>query len=267
MEPCEFLNELEAEHREWLATFDDRYLRNWERLRDADYEAAMTEVSVRRILQYHDVAVEPNEDLTGSTRRPDFKCEKDGEKFYVEVTCIGIEKVVEQTGLPFPTEKGARDYGSLNDAFWGACKRKASQCGNLDLPTIVAVGTFHTSASMICLQKPHINMLLTGETKIAWKIDSRTGTAVGDSFQTTELRSAVFLCPDKDIDVGFARSSVSALLVCGLGVDPPRTLGIQHPNPENRFDSAILPDIEFGEVEIDRESRQFHVNWPKGNDD
>jgi hypothetical protein len=267
MEPCEFLNELEAEHRVWLSCFDEQYLRNWEKLRDADYEAAMTEASVRRILQRHGVMVEPNEDLAGSTRRPDFRCEKDGQRFYVEVTCVAIEKVVEETGLPHPTERGARHYSSLNDAFWGACKRKASQCGNLGGPAIVAVGTFHTTASVICLGKPHIDMLLTGETKLAWNIDMRTGSAVGDTYQITELRSAVFLRPDKDTEVGFARGSISALLVCGLGVEPPRTLGVRHPNPERPFPSEILPDIEFGEVEIDRASGRMQVKWPKGDDD
>lgn len=221
MEPCEFLDELEAEHRAWLAPFDGQYLRNWEKLRDADYEAAMMEASVRRILQQRSVTVKPNEDLTGDTRQPDLVCEKDGERFYVEVTCIRIEKVVEETGLPHPSDERARNYRSLTDAFWGACKRKAKQCGTPDRPSIVAVGTFHEKASVICVEKPHLEELLTGETKIAWNIDRRTGSAVGDPYQTTELRSAAFLCFESDKDVGFARSSISALLVCNPGVDPP----------------------------------------------
>ena len=236
MEPSDFLDNLKAEHSEWLVLFNDQYLRNWENLLSSDNEAAMTEAYVRRILQQHGVTVEPNEDLTGNTRQPDFKCQKEGYKFYVEVTCINIEKVVKETGLPhhLPDHK-ARHYSLLNDAFWDACKRKASQCGNCDASVIIAVGTFHYRASCTCLAKPHVEMLLTGETSIACNLDTKKGSVVGAPYQITGLRSAVFLN-----NSGFARDSISALLVCGLGAEPPTILGIRHPNPKHSFKTANI---------------------------
>ena len=197
LEPSDFLDELECEHREWLSNFDGRYLTRFANVKSGNYEAAMTEAAVRRLLQQHGVNVEPNEDLDGSSQQPDFACTKSGAKFFVEVTCISIDKVVEETHLPYPTESGARHYSMLNDSFWSACKGKAKQCSGLDHPTLVAVGTFHTAASVLCVSKPHVDMLLTGETKIAWNIDVRTGGPVGDTFLQTELYSAAFLRPDR----------------------------------------------------------------------
>ena len=65
LEPYEFLDELEGEHRSWLSAFDGRYLRKFEKLLKDHYEAAMTEAAVRRLLERHGVAVEPNEDPMG----------------------------------------------------------------------------------------------------------------------------------------------------------------------------------------------------------
>ncbi len=49
MQPDEELDALADEHRRWLSSFDAQYLLNWEKLYAADYEAAMTEASIRRI--------------------------------------------------------------------------------------------------------------------------------------------------------------------------------------------------------------------------
>ena len=62
----DLLNELESEHRRWLSSFHDQYLRNFEKVRNGNYEAAMTEAAVRRLLERHRVSVEPAEDLTGN---------------------------------------------------------------------------------------------------------------------------------------------------------------------------------------------------------
>jgi len=53
LQPNRFLDELVAEHRDWLSDHDDQYLKNFDKLINADYEAAMTEASVRRMLQGH----------------------------------------------------------------------------------------------------------------------------------------------------------------------------------------------------------------------
>lgn len=266
LQPNEFFNELEAEHRQWLSASDAQYLRNFEKIFNADYEAAMTEAAVRRLLQGYGVSIDPNEDLTGASRQPDFFCSDQSHNFYVEVTCISIEKAVKKTGMPdIPTGK-AQHYSMLNDSFWSSCKGKAAQCGNLDHPVLVAIGTFHHSASCLCVEKHHVEMLLTGETKIAWNMDMTTGQQVGETYLQTDLYSAVFLKPEKETEIGFARSSISGLLLCGLGVEPPKTLGILHPNPVRRFEQTTLADVSFCEVAINQKTDVLTTSWTGGSD-
>ena len=262
LEPYEFLDELEGEHRGWLAPFDGRYLRKFENLLKGNYEAAMTEAAVRRLLERQGVAVEPNEDLTGASKQPDLFCTHARQEFYVEVTCISIEKATKKTGLPVdPRETGFRSYSSLNDAFWAACKGKVTQCAGLDHPALVAVGTHHAQASALCVSEPHAEMLLTGETKIAWNLDLTTGSQAGDTYLSTELHFATFLKRDPSVEVAFRRGPIAGLLLCGFGVDPPECLGILHPNPEHHFDPAALENIRFCEVSLDRANGTLATSW------
>lgn len=261
------MQQLADEHRQWLSAFDPQHLANWEKMLKADDEAAMTEAGIRRMLQRHGVTVEPNEKLTGTCGGPDFRCTVNESHFYVEVTCITLATAERRSGI----KDGARGFAPFNvmgmtEAIFSECQNKAPQCGNLDGPALVAVGTFHGTAAMVGFDKVPINCVLTGKTKMAWDIDISTGQQVGDSYQTTELQSAAFLRPDKTQDVGFARNSISGVLVCAVGLGSMKTLGVVHPNPVRPFDSALLPNIDFGSVEIDRTSKQLSVNWSGGND-
>jgi hypothetical protein len=272
LRPNQYFDALVDEQRRWLSEFDPRYLANWEKNLSAAEESALAEAGVRRLLEGYGVRVEPNEDLTGAGQRPDFRCEVNGNGFEVEVTHISIEKATRVTGL-VEGRTGACNYSSLNDAIFVACKGKAEQCAHALHPTLLAVATFHSQASMICLDKPHVETLLTGETKITWGMDMRTCQKVGDVYQSTELRSAAFLRPDGSQEVGFARSSISALVLCGLGalsrdshgVWRPKVIGVLHPNAARPFNPAILPPVEFGQVALDRPFRQLHVTWPQGD--
>jgi hypothetical protein len=267
LEPCEFLGTLEAEHCSWLVAFDAQYLRNFEKLYKADYEAAMTEAAVRRFLEEQHIDVQPAEDLSGKVQRPDFLCTASNSKFYVEVTCIAIQKVIDQTALPHPSQSGTQHDAPLNDALWSACRGKAAQCGDLDYPSLVAIGTHHSSASALCIKEPKVDMLLTGTTSISWNMDVRTGSKVGDVFLSTDLRSATFLRADPINGIGFARSSVSGLLLCGFGILPHKVLGILHPNPARPFDRCLLPDVTFCEVAIDDASGTLSTHWSRIKND
>jgi hypothetical protein len=271
MLPNEFLDGLVAEHRSWLLSFDPQCLSNWNKILGSDEEAALAEAGVRRMLQSIGVRVEPNKNPSGEG--PDFQCESSECKFRVEVTHLSIAKVTEVTGL-VERQTGCRAYGTLNNAIFNACRGKAEQCGGSQYPTLLAIATFHSDASALCFGRPHVDMLLTGETKITWNVNVRTGEQVGDPYQTTELRSATFLRPDRTQEIGFARSSISALLLCGLGAHfrdrrgiwRPRVVGILHPNPAREFCPTTLPSIEFAYIQINRASRQLRVKW-QGEED
>lgn len=264
-----YWKKLAEEHRAWLAAFDPQYLANWEKMLKADSEAALCEAGVRQRLQAEGVSVEPNERLTGNCGGPDFRCSIKDSTFYVEVTCISISTVEARTGLPAMPSPGMKAFPpfGMTEAVFAECVNKAKQCGNLDAPALVAVGTFHTEGAMLGFKKIIVASVLTGKTKIAWNIDMATGQQAGDTFQMTELESAAFLKPDKTQEVGFARSSISGVLLCGLGCLPGQFLGVLHPNPARPFDPALLPGVNLGQVQLDRTSRQLHVTWSRSDDD
>jgi hypothetical protein len=254
--------ELIDEHRRWLGSFDPQHSRNWEKLLDADREAAMSEASIRRLLQQNKNRVEPNEDLAGLKQTPDFRCGQTGKTFFVEVACIKIDTATEITGLsPRPLGQ-AQNYADLNKALFGACIRKTPQCSGLEQPALVAVCTFHWQATMLCFRKQKIATLLTGSELITYKWDSATGAGYGEAFLTTKLQKAAFIKPaDNSSGMAHARNPVSAMLACGLGGDHARALGILHPLPVYEFDRAMLPDVAFCRLCDGYQSGKLSTEW------
>jgi len=166
----EHMQALADEHRNWLAQFDARYTVKWDNMLNSDNEAAMAEASVCRRLHQYGVMVEPNEDLDTSKQAPDFRCERFGIEFCVEVACIRIETAENVTGIPneVPYQGGC---SPLNLAVFNKCIQKARQSSSVDVPVLVAVGTWHGFAAMQFKQRPIVNMLLTGNTKMTWDIN------------------------------------------------------------------------------------------------
>jgi hypothetical protein len=260
--------QLADEHRYWLSAFDPQYRSNWEKMLNADSEAALCEAGVRRRLERSGVRVEPNESLTGKDRAPDFRCFSDRDHFYVEVTCISIATAERRSDIkPEPSGFSPFNPWGMVEAVFAECKNKAPQCANLDRPALVAVGTFHTTAAMIGLKKVLVEGLLTGKTVMAWDVDDRTGQQAGDAYRFTEMRAAAFLQSDPTHEFRFARNSISGVLILGLGSSPGRCLGVLHPNPVRPFDPTLLADIEFGSVEIDEKQGQLRIRWASGSDE
>ena len=110
-------------------------------------------------------------------------------------------------------------------------------------------------------------MLMTGMTTMSVTIDKETLSVVGGIHQASELRSAAFLRFEQGDTIGFARSSISGLLLCGLSLQPTWVIGVLHPNAARPFDSRLLPGVAFGRVEVDVQTGDLRVQWPNGGDD
>jgi hypothetical protein len=52
-------------------------------------------------------------------------------------------------------------------------------------------------------------------------------------------------------------------LLCGISFDPPRVIGVLHPNPMHVFRPELLPGIEFGQVQVDQQSGRIQMRWPE----
>ena len=264
--PPEFVSKLAGEHRDWLSNFDRQFLINWHKLANNDLESALCEAGVRRLLQRYGATVEPGEDLNGAERRPDFMCKSGDHEFAVEVVSISVQKATEHTGLEH-VPAGAANYKLLNNWIFRAAISKTPQCSNVSCPSLIAVSTFHWSAARSSFRRPIVDMLLTGRPKFGWNFDTKLGKAVGRPFTFTELESAVFLKPLPNGAIGFARSTVSGLLLCGLSHEPEIILGIRHPNPVHRFDCGQLNGIPFCDVCIDHSTGVLSPEWTEGSHD
>lgn len=247
----------------WIERFDVQHARNWAHLYRRDPEAAMCEATYWAVLTDCGVSVEPNADLAGTKRTPDFVCHKDGQKFYVEVTCIRTETAAEHTLLPSSLSLEAQFYAPLNDAIFSEVTKKTPQCANLDAPCVLAVGTFHYHASVSCIRKVFVEWLLTGETSISSYFDPRTGDAVGEPFESTNLKSSAFLRPSRLIGIEPARKPISALLVAGFGCEPVNVYGVIHPHPVHEFDPQLIDRIAFCRVKYDIANATIRTEWTR----
>ena len=240
--------EVIQKHRGWLQNFGKQRLKKWEDLLKNNPEAAICEAKTRKLLSDHNVIVEPYEDL--STGGPDFVCTKDSKTFYVETTCISIEAATKESDL-YPTDSPEVDdsaYRNMTEKFRSEITRKTKQCSKVKAPRIVVVATLHPKASDCCIiDECSVEELLTGTTYITGEINTRSGRKVGDTYQSTRLENSVFILPKKGSpnQIEDARNSVSAVLLCGFGLNPLNVIGCLHPNPNYPFDRSLLPDVKF----------------------
>jgi hypothetical protein len=247
----------------WIETFDNRHARNWAHLYRNDREAALWEAAVWGILSDCDVHVEPNADLDGAKRAPDFACHKDGHEFFTEATVIRIGTAEAKTSLPHLPDASptAQHYANLNNAVFDQCWQKADQCSQVAAPCLLAIGTFHFEASALCVQKHHVENLLTGSTGFAMEIDREEGRAFGNPYQVTDLSKPSLFMKPGPTGISRARTSISALLIGGLGCSPPQMLGLPNPQPTYEFDRALLPYIEFCRVTCDLGANTLETEW------
>lgn len=256
---------LECEHARWLEAFDSRHLVAWKKLLDDDYEAALTEAGVRRLLQEQGVAVEPNTFQNVVGKCPDFRCEIGGSRYYVEVTCIKIATARRKTGIS-DKPSGASMYSPLTEAIQAECKSKTRQCAGLDAPILLAIGTFHGFAGAVCFDKQHLESVLIGEPFLSFDFDTTLGHVVGEPHNATSLKGAAFVAVDRDGEcLKPQRQSISGILFVSFSSSHPRGRGVLNPGAQRTFQLHMLPGIEFGTSSIDISSRQVTVSWSSVN--
>jgi hypothetical protein len=248
-------------HIEWLQSFKNRYKTRWEKLLKTDPEAAICEATSRALLQSQGVTVRPNEDL--SIGGPDYLCRRGDKDFYLEVTCITKDKVTEKAELD-ERPSSAGHYRLLTSVFRYELSQKVRQCSGLDKPCLVVLGTLHFQGGALCFRGRAVEDLLTGTGEIVIPYDSDRGEAVGDPHQITNLSNSAFIkfetCGGTKIE--FARSPISAVLLCGFGCQPPVVVGALHPNPKHPFERGLLPDLKFARLADGwQQTGQIEVEW------
>ena len=227
----------------------------------------MCEAAVRRFLVASGISVSPNENLSGTSKAPDVRCQRGSSHFYVEVRSISIRRATQISGLCDEAQiQSAINPTPLTSEVFEICKEKASQCSHADAPVLLAIATAHSRAAMLSLSPPYPDMVLCGKTTMTVHLNRETLKSEGGVQLDSELYSAAFLKPDRGDGIESARSSISGLLLCGitLGKSPSEmwVVGVLNPKPTRQFDPQLLPGIRFGTVEVDREAGQLCTRWP-----
>lgn len=256
-----YQNEIK-QFKDWLHPFDRERLQKWEYLLKAQPESALCEAMTCLMLLDNKCTVEPFEDL--SEGGVDFKCLQNGKVFYVEVTCITIEKVTEKIGVPHNLQ-GSSGYSFLTRTFQYELSQKVKQCSCLGAPCLVAIGTFHSEGGGLCFSERGCERFLTGKPYLVTPFDSEKGETVGQSYQETELESAAFVRPTKNKKGGIeiARCPISGVLLCDwYGGISSNVVGVLHPSPNHFFDRELLPNIKFGKLKDGYEKNGIlDVEW------
>ena len=248
----------------WLNAQNSNSAKRWSKQVDAGQEGAIAEAVVFSWLvdRVDQIA---HGDPPGVSA-PDFVCTVGDQRFYLEVTNISESSVENRTGLK-DEKKGFGFYRPLTGAITSAVGDKAGQFKSFDFdaPFVVFVSTLQFSASCACVERSHLEDLLTGSQHIAWDFDSSTGEAVGEPRAATKLRDSVFVRFPKIVGAGIqaARRHVSAVVVGGFGVAPPSppVYGVLHPEPLFQFNSAVLPEVPFGTLYPWPSKGHFAVRW------
>lgn len=250
-------------HMAWLEGFSQERSVKWQDLLSSNPEAAICEACVREILSQHVDAIQPNENL--SHGGPDFLCKQGNDYFYVEVTCITIESATQATELPHPVpfHPEASYYRHLTKKILGELVNKTRQCSGLDHPCILAVGTLHSQAGPLCMDKHAAEEILTGTSFITAHIDTLTGKMVREPYEATDLRDSSFVRSSKTApaSVEEARKTISAILLCSLWYNPSRIIGLLHPKPNKTFRRELLSEIKFGKLKDGYDEGIFEVEW------
>lgn len=256
-------SELINEHCAWIKPFGKQRLNKWEELLKVNPEAAICEASTRKLLAEHSIYVQPQEDI--SKGGPDFLCVKNNKRFYVEATCITKETATNKAGLSdtLPGTSKVQRFALLTKRIFYEICSKTPQCSNLGAPCVIAIGTLHFQVGCICFNKHATEQLLTGTTFITAPINTQTGQAMREPYEATDLQDSVFIRPVKisPNEIEYARSPISAVLLCPFGSLPTKVIGVLHPNPNHSFDRTLLPKIEFCRLAEGYQIGQFKAEW------
>lgn len=232
-----------GEHCDWLKAFNGKHLKKWEDLFNASEngkEAAICEAATQKLLSQNGCTVEPYLFDKG----PDFKCTQNSKSFYVEATCITIEKATKATGMESePQGSGHRCIDPAIECIKGEISNKTKQCSNLDSPCLLIIGTLHQMAGFLWSQNSAIEKLLTASPKIGASLTENRFEPTGF---ISDLNDSVFIRFDKNGNVETARHPISAVLMLKISSNSPWIAkGGLHPHPIREFDRDLLPNIKF----------------------
>jgi hypothetical protein len=234
------LSNIVKAHAEYLLVKHPTYYDKFQRLRDADLEAAMGEAAVFSMLKTY-FRAEPEPADEPGTGGVDFICRKDkDDAFVVEVTSLKPESVAKKSGIPVTVDEGGGAFEmTTRQLFFTVCG-KADQLADYPCPRVLAITSTHFASSFL-LGAQGAEYLLTSEPKLTFS----AGAPGAPLRMTTDLRSAAFFAPGANGQVVPRRQTVSAVLLIGLFGDQSNVIGLLHPAPARPLSTERFREVPF----------------------
>lgn len=249
------INDAINEHLEWLRPFDKGRAERFKRIQKINLQGAACEALIAKYLRDCLDIVYPFEDP--SSGGPDFRCTQAGRDFYVEVTSLATNAVEDACSIPDDPNWQGGAVGSISGILRSSISDKVHQCTREDVPTLIAVGILHSWASDGVDRRLVQDMLISD---VAYEPSVSPAHAKPNQLGefVTSLRNSLFMAVG-DNGVAIKRKPVSGVVVFGLGVHPPRVIGVTNGNAHRPFDPDLLPQIEFAEAMV-RDNR-VGIRW------
>lgn len=241
-----------------MSQFELWRLTDWAHRLSTDREGAICEALVRAFLARSTPQITPFEHR--ATGGPDFQVCLGGESIYIEVTSIGIEALTAATGLT--NEEGLRDYRPLTSVMMSRAKEKASQLADLDGARLLFIASLHTLGSCLLFGRSHMEFVLHSTPHLTAPFDQETGEA-GRIRQVVGLRDSSFIKPGTG-EVALARKSITGIVGCGFGCEPPVLTAVLHPDPVSPILNWPWKEIQVGRLSYPANGHGFEVQWTAG---
>ncbi len=195
--------------------------------------------------------VKNNTDKPGA----DFLCKKGAFEFAAEVTCVEIETITKQSGIPHIPPKGGSGghYDMITGTIRAQASRKVKQLSEYKCARLLIIVSFHSAANLL-LGDHGAELLLTDEQGIAFPppFENSHGKK---PYPYTACDNTLFF-ESKEGVVSVKRESISAIWLVAVFREVKQIKGILHPRPNYHFQYELFPSVPFVKMKT----------WPIKND-
>ncbi len=241
------LSRIAEAHSDYLLLKHPAFHHKFQRLLEADPEAATAEAAVFSILKTY-FRAEPEPADEPGTGGVDFVCRKDEEDMcVVEVTSLKPEAVAEKSGIPAIADDDGGAFRMTTHQLFSTVCGKADQLADYPCPRVLAITSTHFASSFL-MGTQGAEYLLTSEPSLTFPV----GVPGAPVRMTTNLRSSAFFGPGPNEQIAPRRRSVSAVLLIGLFGDQSTVIGLLHPAPAYPLGIERFREVPFLRV----------ANWP-----
>ena len=180
----------------------------------------------------------------------DFLCQANSVEFVAEVTCLDVDAVTRESGLPnaIPENISVRSYRKITHLLRTKTSNKAKQMSEYNCPRILIIACEHKRANAL-LDTAGTEWLLTSDTQIP------IATSGTDFNLVTYLDNSAFF-REENGKLESCRRSISAILLFCISDISVSVVGTLHPDPVHNFPIELLPSVPFVRLK----------KWPVEND-